>query len=187
MNKKWIFTTIFLLAVALGRTQAQMTSPVGIGIRANPDGAGFTGKFALDNRWAIEAQLNGSMGFAAGPTNSPGYGPSFTAVGLLEYHWFFSDPSWQIYAGPGIHGGVWDKYNHRMYETHEEAMPIFGIDGIVGVEYVFKKVPIGISVDMKPAINFVSEVDFFPNNFFGLSGRYYVGHVMPRKQAPRVR
>lgn len=180
MNKMRTFAAAFLILCAFGTAKAQMVSPVGLGIRLNPDGAGFTGKFFLDRNWAIEGQLNASGG---------GYiandGPSMTVVGLAEYHIILPDPSWRIFIGPGIHFGSWDRYNDGYYDGRRyntDVQGIFGIDGILGVEYVFKSVPIGLSADFKPAVNFVSDAAFFPNNFFGVSGRYYLGGMMASRR-----
>ena len=86
------------------------------------------------------------------------------------------DPSWRIFFGGGAHFGVWDhdyRYNpERSGPDRDEA--IFGFDGIGGVEYIFKNIPLGLSADIKPAVNLVSDVDFFPHNMFGFSARYYI-------------
>jgi hypothetical protein len=82
-----------------------------------------------------------------------------------------------VFFGGGLHAGVWDHdgryYNEGHYHDRDNEA-ILGIDGIGGVEYVFKTVPIGLSADFKPAINLVSDVDFFPHNMFGLSARFYL-------------
>ena len=46
---------------------------------------------------------------------------------------------------------------------------------IGGVEYVFDYVPVGISVDVKPAVNFYNGISAFLNNILGLGVRYYFG------------
>ena len=184
MKTKRIFSIIFLLVFALSSVQAQMVSPVGLGVRLNPDGAGFTSKFFLDRNWAIEAQFNISQGFLHGPDNAPAYGPSIALVGLLEYHIILPDPSWRIFLGPGIHFGSWDMYHNR-YDYYRTPQGIFGIDGILGLEYVLKSSPIGISLDVKPAMNFATDVGFFPNNMLGISGRYYLGHRMHASAKPQ--
>jgi len=140
-------------------------SPVGIGIRVIPfGGAGFTAKFFLDRNLAIETQLDATGGY---------YNPAVTFEGLAEYHFYLPDPSLRIFLGGGVHFGSWNRYGN---ENVEHTQAIFGIDGVLGMEYVFKTAPIGISVDINPAFNFVTDVTAFPNNFFGISGRYYIGH-----------
>jgi hypothetical protein len=154
-----------LLFVITTDLRAQMTGPVAVGFRANPDGGGFSAKFFPQKHLAIETQLNAGLSYYNGP------GVAF--VGLVEYHIILPDPSWRIFIGPGAHVGMWE----RNSESRSQA--IFGVDAIFGAEYVFKSLPIGLSADIKPAINFAQDVAMYPNNFFGLSARYYLGHRMP--------
>jgi len=177
MNTKRILAIALLMVSSFGAVSAQMVTPVGLGIRLNPDGGGITGKFFFDRHLALEAQLNVSGGYY----NVADYGPSRTVVALLEYHFILNDPSWRIFLGPGIHFGSWDRYGnyyHDYYYGSRAVQGIFGIDGTLGVEYVFKTVPIGLTVDIKPAMNFTPDAGPFPNNFFGIGGRYYLGHRM---------
>jgi hypothetical protein len=166
MKKLFLFFAILSLSIST-RLFAQ---DVALGLRATPDGGGFSGKFFFNQHSAIEAQLNagGIIGLE---------GESFNMVGLYEYHFILPDPSWRIFVGGGLHAGVWDRgryYSDMRDRWVDGSQAIFGIDGIGGVEYVFKKIPLGLSADIKPAINFLSDVDFFPHNMFGASARFYI-------------
>jgi hypothetical protein len=166
------------------QTPAQMglINPVAIGIRVCPDGGGLTAKFFLDRNLVVETQISGSQGYYHRPDNGPAYGPSWSATALMEYHIIFRDPSWRVYFGAGLHMGKWDEYDHALYDDAPRPEGIFGADGILGVEYLLRPVPIGISADAKPALNLVNDPGFFPNNIFGVSLRYYFG----RKVVVRV-
>lgn len=169
MKKVTLLISGLLLGLFLAIQANAQSSRVGLGLRLTPDGGGFTGKFFLDPNLAIEGQLNAG-GILAGE------GESVTAVGLLEYHIVLPDPSWRVFFGGGAHIGTWD-HDHGYHDGKPDDKDnefIFGIDGIGGVEYVFKSVPIGLSADFKPAINFLSDVDFFPHNMFGVSARFYL-------------
>jgi len=169
---------ICLFAIGLMITMFTVTnvnaqgSSVGLGLRLTPDGGGFTGKFFIDRNLAIEAQLNagGVLGWEDGT--------SFNAVGLLEYHIYLPRPEWRLYFGGGAHAGAWNHsdrlYNPETGRYSDNSEAIFGIDGVGGVEYVFRRVPIGLSADFKPAINFLSNVSYFPHNMFGISARFYL-------------
>jgi hypothetical protein len=172
MKKVLLLLTGLLLSFGFSYKAQAQGSRTGLGLRLSPDGAGFTGKFFVDRNLAVEAQLNagGVFGGVFG-----GEGESITAAGLLEYHIPLPDPSWRVFFGGGAHIGSWDRgrrYREGRWEDNDEF--IFGIDGIGGVEYVFKRVPIGLSADFKPAINLVSDVDFFPHNMFGVAARFYL-------------
>jgi len=172
--KSRILILLFIIA-GIVNANAQATR-MAIGARATPDGLGASFKGFLDRNLAIEAQLN-----VGGIITLPG--ESFTAVGLLEYHIPLPDPAFRIYFGGGLHAGTWVNRGGHADEF------IFGMDGIGGIEYVFKSIPLGISADLKPAINFVQEAEFFPHNIFGVSARYYFsrGHIRPAAPAAPAR
>ncbi len=172
--KKVILTLAGIIALAFTHTDASaQNGSVALGLRATPDGGGFTAKFFTTPNWVIETQLN------AGGLMGNGRGESFNAVALLEYHIYMPDPSWQIFFGMGMHGGVWD-HNSRMYSggdyyyTNRNTEGIFGFDGIGGVAYKFKKIPLSLSADMKPAVNVVEDPRFFSHNMFGISARFHI-------------
>ncbi len=169
MKKLLRIAGILLTGLMISAPASAQPGRTGLGLRLSPDGAGFTGKFFVDRNLAIEAQLNAGGAFA-------GDGQSVTAVGLLEYHIPLPDPSWRVFFGGGAHMGTWD-HRYKAYEGRHDQHDrefIAGIDGVGGVEYLFKKIPLGLSADFKPAINLASEVDFFPHNMFGISARIYL-------------
>lgn len=160
------FTALFLGTVSFAQT-----GRAGIGLRGTPDGAGFTVKTFMSNHLAFEGQLNvgGVYGLA---------GESFTAVALLEGHIPLPDKSWRLFFGGGVHAGTWNQprwYNDRDdIWINDRPEPMFGIDAIGGVEYLFKKIPLGLSGDFKPAVNFTSRgPEFFSHNMVGVAARYY--------------
>lgn len=171
MNKRISFFGIIAAALLMSFSANAQLGRGGIGIRATPDGGGFTGKAYIGRHLAFEGMLN-----VGGVYGLPG--ESFTAVALLEAHIPLPDNSWRLIFGGGLHGGVWD--NGRWYHERDavwitdRAEPIFGMDAIGGVEYVFKKIPLSLSADIKPAVNFTSRgPEFFDHNMFGLAVRYH--------------
>ena len=133
-------------------TSISFSQEMGAGVRLSSVG-GLSGKFFLDGQQAIEAQLNGN-----------GYG--LDIIGLYEYHMPLSDAQWRWYFGGGAHIGSW---NHGTHGSN-----LVGIDGVIGIEYLFKKVPVGISLDFKPAFDFSNDAEVFTaHNVIGLAGRYY--------------
>ncbi len=189
MKQTFILSALLFMA-AIGYSQ-EYGMPPGLGLRLSPDGVGVTGKVFIGPYWAVDLQVNGSDGFnwseaektVIGDGRSQAVdkiGPSWTAGSLLEYNIIFKDVSWRIYGGAGFHFGKWDRFNYRYDERKPKPEGIFGFDGVLGGEYLFKTLPLGISAEVKPGINcFNDNVVFFPNNLFGLSIRYYFGHLVP--------
>jgi hypothetical protein len=165
MKRLCTFATILLFVFSANSAFAQ-GSRTGLGLRFSPGGVGFTGKFFTSTKSAFELQLNaGGIG--------RGGDESFTAVGLYEYH-IPIERGWRIFLGVGGHLGTWE-HNWKddgRWKYDDEL--IFGVDGIAGIEYVFRKAPIGVSLDVKPAVNFQTNVDYFPHNVLGLAVRFYL-------------
>ncbi|MEZ5015906.1 MAG: hypothetical protein R2800_02565 [Flavipsychrobacter sp.] len=165
-----IVTKLSAIVIACLLTMQAQAQTGAIGVRATLDGAGFTGKVFVTPNIALEGQLN------AGGINGL-EGKSLNAVGLIEAHIPLPNPQWRLIFGGGMHAGTWDRgrwfrESDGVYIT-DRPEPIFGFDAIGGVEYVFKKIPLGLSADVKPAVNVNNGVSFFQHNFTGVSARYY--------------
>lgn len=98
-------------------------------------------------------------------TGSPHY---IQLAGLYEFHQPIPDVNnlnW--FVGIGAHlGGIY----HKKYEGDNRFL--LGADLIGGVEYTFPKVPFNLSLDWKPAFNFLNDYNsywFYP---FSLSFHY---------------
>jgi len=79
--------------------------------------------------------------------------------------------TFKLYFGAGGHVGFFQDgggyyYSKGLY-THSSVL---GIDGIVGLEYTFKDVPLNIAMDFKPFIDFVNGNTVYFDG--GLSLRY---------------
>lgn len=168
---KKINSILLLLTVIILSTATVQAQNAGIGLRATPDGGGFNAKIMMSKHLAFEGQLNAGGIYGLN-------GESFTAVALLEGVIPLPDNSWRLFFGGGVHAGVWD--NGRWYNRRDDIFvtnrpqPLIGIDGIGGVEYIFKNIPLGLSADLKPAINFTGNgPTFFNHNLAGFTARYY--------------
>lgn len=103
--------------------------------------------------------LGSSAGFE-GILQTDWYG--FNLTGLYEIH----KPAFDVrgmrwYYGAGAHVG-------NYYSSHLSI----GIDGIIGLEYTFKELPINVSVDYKPAYNLTGWSGFWGSDA-AFSIRYY--------------
>jgi hypothetical protein len=170
---KHVHIILIALLLCSCSATAQVHGPVGLGLRATPDGGGFTGKFFFTDHLTVETMLNASSG------NYYDNGTSFTLCALLEHHFIFDNPQWRIFLGGGFHYGTWNRYG----DSHTSPFSVFGVDAIGGVEYIFASVPIGVSADVKPSLHFISGVTTAPSNTFGFGIRYYFGHWGERMKA----
>ncbi|MDB5229577.1 MAG: hypothetical protein JWN76_382 [Chitinophagaceae bacterium] len=91
--------------------------------------------------------------------------------GLYEFHHYNitadSDLGW--FVGPGAHIGIWN--NAYRTEKNFDTQLDIGIDGIIGLDYKFKGLPINISLDWHPAISLAGSTGFDPASG-GIGVRY---------------
>jgi hypothetical protein len=72
---------------------------------------------------------------------------------------FDVDRLYFLYGG-GAHIGFWDGNSGPWFDDGG-SYTVLGIDGIIGLEYVFYEIPISITVDWKPALNLIGVTNFW--------------------------
>lgn len=87
----------------------------------------------------------------------------FEITGLYEVHnQAFETERLKWFIGFGGHVGFWNgDYTYKYWGTQGTDYVVVGIDGILGLEYSFTEVPINLSLDWKPAFNFVGYSGFW--------------------------
>ncbi len=153
--KKIIFTG--LLALMVLTTVDAQDYKTGIGFRGG-FANGITIKHFVTQTSAVE-----------GIISSRWRGVEF--IGLYEVHarafdvdrlnWFF---------GGGAHIGFWNG-DHAGWGEPGSDYAIVGVDGILGLEYNFKAIPVNLGLDWKPALNLVGYSGFWADGG-ALSVRY---------------
>ena len=80
-------------------------------------------------------------------------------------------PGLDWYYGFGAHVGFYDDADSGPWEEGDFDGPMIGADGIIGMEYTFREVPVTLSLDWKPAINLFGWDGYWSDNV-ALSIRY---------------
>jgi hypothetical protein len=152
--RKVILTVILATGIVmLSNAQDYKT---GLGLRFG-NGAGFTVKHFVSNRSAIEGFLFSKW-------------HGFDITGLYEVHdQAFDVEKLKWFYGFGAHLGFYDG-DYVEWGDPGYAYNVFGVDGIVGLEYSFTEAPINLGLDLKPALNLVGYTGLWID--FGLSVRY---------------
>lgn len=147
--KKIIYNLFALtLFVFIGKeSQAQQYKPnyeFALGLKFGGYENGIAGKYFLDNSTSLE----GILGFRS-------HGAVVTGLYELNVN-AFNTPGLQFYYGAGAHiggvgAGVYERFggNNRYYDS---GQVLFGIDGVIGLEYVIPNSPIAVSLDLDPRI-----------------------------------
>lgn len=170
MKKYLIICAMALIILSTGEIYAQPTQKQA-GFRFGGT-TGFTGKIIKDDYFAYE----GILGFRSGGAQLyllfEGRRPVF--YNRIENIY--------LYFGGGFHGGFvrWNDYyygeNKYSYPYHHPGNnynhtgPVFGIDGIIGMEYTFTSVPIALAMDFKPFLEafgpFMLRANFWDFGFY---------------------
>lgn len=154
MKRFILATSILILSVFAANAQSYDT---GIGLRGGPYN-GLTIKHFVGEQTAVEGILTTRWG-------------GFNITGLYEMHKIaFDTPGLYWFYGFGAHIGFWDGDNNPWFNDNENYT-VFGIDGIIGMEYVFEDIPFTIGLDWKPAINLAGNSNFLADGG-ALSLRY---------------
>ena len=157
---------IIFLGVALVKNIAAQDYKTGIGIRLGYS-TGITVKQSLKSNNYIEGILATS------------WGNGFLVTGLYEWQNPLPTKNLSWYLGVGGHLGFSNYYesNNKYYQSgytgRYNNYGVIGIDGIIGLEYVFDAAPFGLSLDWKPNINLVGNSRFVGAEI-ALSARYLI-------------
>jgi len=168
---KKIFLAILCLAVigafqTISAQEAKNESAVGtdyktaIGIRLSDNAPivsnAITLKHFLNEKTAVEALFS--------------FGNDITSIGaLVEFNKPLSTPGLQWFYGAGGYLGFGKEYDEN--KARNINTTFFGAQGIVGIDYKFANIPINLSIDWKPELNLVSDINFEPAAI-GFSARF---------------
>src|SRR4029079_12036989 len=138
-----IFSTGFIVSAFAQSDAPDPNYRLGLGIRlsnAIPTlSSSITGKYFVTDRSAVEGILS--------------FGSRFGIGGLLEIH-----------KPTNIDGLKWF-YGAGAYVGWENGDTYLGPTGILGLDYKFTNAPINLSLDWKPELDILPEINFVPDAF----------------------
>jgi hypothetical protein len=149
MYKKAIAVIFALCITALGTKAIAQDYQTGVGLRLGVSN-GLSVKHFLSDRAALEGILHSRW-------------KGLVITGLYEVHQDINDlPGLRWFYGGGAHIGTWngDRGHHNWNHRHN-GHTIFGLDGIIGLDYKFLQAPINLGLDYKPAFNISNDVGFW--------------------------
>ena len=92
-------------------------------------------------------------------------------TGLYEIHGDINNAAGlKWYIGPGAHIGSWNDTWKKNNPTRESGM-VVGVDGILGLDFKFKNIPLNMSIYWQPSINLIG-YQYFESGWGGLGIRY---------------
>jgi hypothetical protein len=148
---------IFVMGLSIGGILCAQEYRTGIGIRGG-FASGLTLKHFVNPKLAFEGLLT---------TRWQGV----NLTGLFEIHKqrAFDVKHLVWYYGGGAHLGFYNG-NDVSWGRSGAAYTIFGLDGIIGIEYSFIEIPLNLGIDIKPAVNLMGYTGLWPEG--AISVRY---------------
>ena len=100
------------------------------------------------------------------------FGDPLAFGALLEIHKPLAASGLQYFYGGGGYLGFTKTYNPNKQKN--EIDPSFGAQGVLGLDYKFANIPLNLSLDWKPELNIVSDINFEPAAI-GFTARFTLG------------
>ena len=153
---------MFLLAIGHMPTAQAQAYQTAVGIRAGL-GSGLSMKHFISRYTALEGIIESRY-------------DGLNAVLLHEWQQGkLGEYGVEWYYGAGAHIGAWNGGTHQPWfnEDYNRVHHVFGVDGVIGMEYTFEDIPLNLSLDWRPAFNITEHTGFWLNNF-GLNARYVI-------------
>jgi len=158
-NKTIITLSLFLAVVFISTTVSSQNYKTALGVRLSSRDAMVNNSISIKQFINQQTAIEGFLSFG-----DP------LAFGLLaEFHKPLDASGLQYYYGGGGYLAFIKNYNPNHQKNETDAN--FGAQGVIGLDYKFNNVPLNISLDWKPELNLVSEVNFEPSAI-GFSARF---------------
>ena len=161
MKKILIALLIIVIAGSTNSLSAQDYKSA-LGVRLSSSAAmvnnSVTFKQFINDKTAIEALFS--------------FGDPLALGVLLEYHKPLAAAGLRYYYGAG--GYLSFIKTTDVATQKSKTDPNFGAQGVIGLDYKFANVPLNLSLDWKPELNIVSDINFEPAAI-GFTARFTFG------------
>jgi hypothetical protein len=160
---KKIIASLFLFAVigAVNKLSAQQYKTA-LGIRLSNSQAmvnnSISVKHFLNEKVAVEGLIS--------------FGDPFSIGALAEIHRPMGTAGINWFYGGGAYLGFVKTFNAETGNSGTD--PNFGAQGVLGLDYKFANIPLNLSLDWKPELNLVTDINFEPAAV-GFTARFTFG------------
>ncbi|NOT50656.1 MAG: hypothetical protein HOP10_05210 [Chitinophagaceae bacterium] len=158
---KKIVIALFV-AVAISSTVSAQDYKTALGVRLSSSAAMINNSISfkqfISDKTAIEAYFS--------------FGDPLALGAMLEFHKPLAASGLQYYYGVGGYLGFVKTLNTTTQKTTTD--PNIGAQGVIGLDYKFSGIPLNLSLDWKPELNIVNDINFEPAAI-GLTARFTFG------------
>jgi hypothetical protein len=160
--KKILFSLLIVAGISVSTTASAQDYKSALGVRLSSSAAmvnnSVSFKQFITNKTAIEVLFS--------------FGDPLALGALLEFHKPLAASGMSYFYGAGGYISFIKNTNVNTGKTATD--PNFGAQGVIGLDYKFSNVPLNLSLDWKPELNIVSDINFEPAAI-GFTARFTFG------------
>jgi len=161
MKKILLASAVTIIAATLNKASAQEYKTA-LGVRLSSAAPMVNNSISLKQFISEKVAIEGLFSF----------GDPLALGALVEFHKPLSSAGLSYYYGGGGYIGFVKTTNPATQKTSTDAN--FGAQGVVGLDYKFLNIPLNLSLDWKPELNIVSDINFEPAAI-GFTARFTFG------------
>ena len=160
---KKIFFALFTIAIISCFNSANAQDyKTAIGVRLSSSAAMVNNSISFKQFITEKTAIEGLVSF----------GDPLAIGALIEFHKPLAASGLRYYYGAGGYLGFVKTYNPNKNINETDAN--LGAQGVIGLDYKFSNVPLNISLDWKPELNIVTDINFEPAAV-GFTARFSFG------------
>ncbi|MEO5946669.1 MAG: hypothetical protein ABIP79_07605 [Chitinophagaceae bacterium] len=160
--KKLLFVSLLAVSLLFVNDINAQDYKTALGVRLSSAAANINNSISIKHfiteKTAIEALFS--------------FGDPIALGALVEFHKPLSSEGLRYYYGAG--GYISFVKTFDPVKQTNETDPNFGAQGVIGLDYKFVNIPLNISLDWKPELNIVNDINFEPAAI-GFTARFTFG------------
>jgi len=160
--KKLVFALVFLAGISFSNHSVAQDYKTALGVRLSSSSAMVNNsvsiKHFINEKTAIEGLLS--------------FGDPLALGALVEFHKPLAAAGLTYFYGAGGYLAFVKTYNPTKQKN--ETDPNIGAQGVIGLDYKFSNIPLNLSLDWKPELNIVTDINFEPAAI-GFTARFTFG------------
>jgi hypothetical protein len=160
--KKILFALFIIALVNSFNNASAQNYKTALGIRLSSSAAMQNNSISIKQFITEKTAIEGLISF----------GDPLSFGALVEFHNPLSASGLRYFYGAGAYLAFIKTYNPNKQINETDAN--FGAQGVVGLDYKFANAPINISLDWKPELNIVTDINFEPAAI-GFTARFTFG------------